>query len=236
MTTRPRVALFIDAENASAKYVPDYLKRCGELGKLTIARCYGGTAGLKKWEKAMKDHHITPRQTPPGASKENASDFALTIDVVSLLHRNLFDHAVIASSDADFMQLAIHIRELGKCIDGIGEDKAPKPLQTAFDKFTTVPAIIIKASQAAAIKKTPPAPVKKPLPIKKVVTQSTVDTSSLLQLFHEFDKDRPVTMQDFGKKLAAKLPKGYLKGHGNLTNYLKKSGVLEVVGGIVRKK
>ena len=53
MTTKPRVALFIDAENASAKYVPDYLKRCGELGKLTIARCYGGPAGLKKWDKAM---------------------------------------------------------------------------------------------------------------------------------------------------------------------------------------
>jgi NYN domain-containing protein len=236
MTTRPRVALFIDAENASARYVPDYLKRCGELGKLTIARCYGGTAGLKKWEKAMTEHHITPRQTPPGANKENASDFALTIDVVSLLHRNLFDHAVIASSDADFMQLAIHIRELGKGIDGIGEDKAPKLLQTAFDKFTTVPAVTVKATPATAIKKTPPAPVKKPLPIKKIVTQPNFDLPLLLRLFHEADKDGPVTVQDFGKILAAKLPKGYLKGHGNLTNYLKKSGVLEVVGGIVRKK
>ena len=126
MTTRPRVALFIDAENASARYVPEYLKRCGELGKLTIARCYGGSAGLKKWDKAMKDHHIVPMQTPPGASKENASDFALTIDVVSLLHRDLFDHAVIASSDADFMQLAIHVREQGKGIDGLGESKATK--------------------------------------------------------------------------------------------------------------
>lgn len=236
MTTRPRVALFIDAENASARYVLEYLKRCGELGKLTIARCYGGAAGLKKWDKAMKDHHIVPMQTPPGAAKENASDFALTIDVVSLLHRNLFDHAVIASSDADFMQLAIHIRELGKCVDGIGEDKAPKPLQTAFDTFTNVPAVTVKAAPAAAVKRTPPTPVKKPLPIKKVVALPNFNSPLLLQLFHEVDKDRPVTVQDFGKILAAKLPKGYLKGHGNLTNYLKKSGVLEVVGGIVRKK
>ena len=150
MTTRPRVALFIDAENASARYVPDYLKRCGELGKLTIARCYGGTAGLKKWDKAMKDHHIVPMQTPPGASKENASDFALTIDVVSLLHRDLFDHAVIASSDADFMQLAIHVREQGKGIDGLGEDKAPKPLQSAFDHFTIVPAVPLKKAAPTA--------------------------------------------------------------------------------------
>ena len=67
--TKPRVALFIDAENASARYVPDYLQRCGELGKLTIARCYGGPAGLKKWDKAMADHHIMPMQTPPGGRK-----------------------------------------------------------------------------------------------------------------------------------------------------------------------
>jgi NYN domain len=236
MMTKLRVALFIDAENASARYVSDYLERCGELGKLTIARCYGGAAGLKKWDKAMAEHHIMPRQTPPSASKENASDFALTIDAVSLLHRDLFDHAVIVSSDADFTQLAIHVRELGKGIDGIGEDKAPKPLQTAFDRFTTVPAIIVKAPQAAAVKKTPPAPAKKPPPVKKVATQPKIDSPLLLQLFHEVDKSRPVTVQDFGKILAAKLPKGYLKGHGNLTNYLKKSGVLEVVGGIVRNK
>ncbi len=42
MTTRPRVALFIDAEKASFKYATDYLQRCGELGNLTITHCYGG--------------------------------------------------------------------------------------------------------------------------------------------------------------------------------------------------
>ena len=167
MTTRPRVALFIDAENASARYVPDYLKRCGELGKLTIARCYGGTAGLKKWDKAMKDHHIVPMQTPPGASKENASDFALTIDVVSLLHRGLFDHAVIVSSDADFMQLAIHVREQGKGIDGLGESKATKPLQSAFDHFTIVPAVALKKA---------PAPKPSPVAAKRPATTPPIDT------------------------------------------------------------
>ena len=151
MTPKPRVALFIDAENASAKYVTDYLRRCGELGKLTIARCYGGAAGLKKWDKAMKDHHIMPMQTPPGASKENASDFALTIDAVSLLHRGLFDHAVIASSDADFTQLAIHIREHGKGIDGLGESKSKESLRSAFDTFSIVPAAAAEEGSCAEV-------------------------------------------------------------------------------------
>ena len=207
MTTRPRVALFIDAENASAKYVPDYLKRCGELGKLTIARCYGGTSGLKKWDKAMKDHHIVPMQTPPGASKENASDFALTIDVVSLLHRDLFDHAVIASSDADFMQLAIHVREQGKGIDGLGESKATKPLQSAFDKFTIIPAAAPKRTLAPK----PSAP-----PIRKTAARPVIDTEMLMDIYRKLSVNgRAVTPRVFGTELSAKMP-NYKKGHRTL--------------------
>ena len=111
---KQRIALFIDAENASAKHLPAYFKLCRDLGKPAIARCYGNAASLKKWEKAITEHHLMPMLTPPSASKENASDFALTIDAVSLLHRGLYDHAVVATSDADFTQLAIHIREHGK--------------------------------------------------------------------------------------------------------------------------
>lgn len=223
MTTRPRVALFIDAENASAKYVADYLHRCGELGKLTIARCYGGPAGLKKWEKAMKDHHIVPMQTPPGASKENASDFALTIDAVSLLHRGLFDHAAIASSDADFMQLAIHIREHGKGIDGLGESKATKPLQSAFDKFTIIP--------AAAQRK---APAARPAPTRKLAAHPDFDTEMLMEIYRKLSANgKAVTPRVFGTELSVKIP-NYKKGHRTLENFLRNSGVFKIENGLIR--
>ena len=224
MTTRPRVALFIDAENASAKYVPDYLKRCGELGKLTIARCYGGTAGLRKWEKAMAEHHIMPMQTPPGASKENASDFALTIDVVSLLHRGLFDHAVIASSDADFMQLAIHVREQGKAIDGLGEGKATKSLQSAFDHFTIVPAVPLKRV---------PAPKPSPAPAKRPAATPPVDKDMLMEIYRSLSSNgRAVTPRVFGTQLSAKMP-NYKKGHRTLENFLRNSGVFKIERGVI---
>jgi hypothetical protein len=223
--TKPRVALFIDAENASAKYVTDYIERCGDLGKLTIARCYGGAAGLKKWDKAMKDHHIVPMQTPPGASKENASDFALTIDVVSLLHRGLFDHAVIASSDADFMQLAIHIREQGKGIDGLGESKATKPLQSAFDQFTVIP--------AAAVKRTP-APKPSPAPARKHAARPAIDTEMLMDIYRKLNANgRAVTPRVFGTELSVKMP-NYKKGHRTLENFLRNSGVFKLEHGVIR--
>ena len=224
MTTRPRVALFIDAENASARYVTDYLKRCGELGKLTIARCYGGTSGLKKWDKAMKEHHIVPMQTPPGASKENASDFALTIDVVSLLHRGLFDHAVITSSDADFMQLAIHVREQGKGIDGLGESKATKPLQSAFDHFTIVPVVPLKKALA---------PKPSPVPAKRPATTPPIDKDMLLQIYRNLSANgRAVTPRVFGTELSVKMP-NYKKGHRTLENFLRNSGVFKIERGVI---
>ena len=227
MTPKPRVALFIDAENASAKYVTDYLRRCGDLGKLTIARCYGGAVGLKRWDKAMKDHHIVPMQTPPGASKENASDFALTIDAVSLLHRGLFDHAVIASSDADFMQLAIHIREHGKGIDGLGESKATKPLQSAFDIFTIIPAAAPKRASA-------PKPSPAPAPARKLAARPAIDRDMLMDIFLKLSANgKAVTPRVFGTELSVKMP-NYKKGHRTLENFLRNSGVFKIENGVIR--
>ncbi len=225
MTTRPRVALFIDAENASARYVTDYLERCSELGKLTIARCYGGPAGLKKWDKAMAEHHLMPMQTPQGGKKENASDFALTIDVVSLLHRGQFDHAVIVSSDVDFTQLAIHIRENGKGVDGIGEGKSKTFLRSAFDRFTIVP--------ATAAKK---APSTKPIPIpaRKPAARPSVDTEMLMDIYRKLSANgKAVTPRVFGTELAVKMP-NYKKGHRTLENFLRNSGVFKMENGVIR--
>jgi hypothetical protein len=227
MMTKPRVALFIDAENASARYVTDYLKRCGELGKLTIARCYGGPAGLKRWDKAMAENHIVPMQTPQGGKKENASDFALTIDVVSLLHRGQFDHAVIVSSDVDFTQLAIHIRENGKGVDGIGEGKSKVFLQSAFDKFTIIPAAALKRASA-------PKPSPTPAPARKLATAPAVDTAMLMDIYRKLSANgKAVTPRVFGTELSVKLP-NYKKGHRTLENFLRNSGVFKIENGVIR--
>jgi len=225
MTSNPRIALFIDAENASAKHLPDYLELCRRLGKLTIARCYGGEAGIKKWQKAIAEHHIVPMLTPPSASKENASDFALAIDAVALLHRGMFDHAVIASSDADFIQLAMHIRENGKGVDGIGESKATKPLQRAFDEYHVV---AVEPAKKAPARKPAPAPVR------KAAALAEIDISRLVELFRGVSKDgMTADKQALGRVLAADIPH-YKKGYRTLENFLRKSGRFEVKDGTVR--
>lgn len=238
MSTAVRVALFIDAENASAKHFPDYLEYCRKWGKPTIARCYGGTSGIKRWEKVMAVHHIVPMLTPPSASKENASDFALTIDVVSLLHRDQFDCAVIASSDADFTQLAMHIREHGKGVCGIGEKKAPDVLQNAFDDFKLVGEKTAKptssrksvapktVAQATAPKK--PAAGGGRAPAAKA---AEIDTDKLVAIYRELaEGGKTVTLSLLGKKLSERMA-GHNKGHGPWKNVLKKSGRFKIADG-----
>lgn len=228
MPNKIRVALFIDAENASTRHLSACLEHCRQLGKLTIARCYGGPVSLKKWEKAMAAHHIEPALTPPSANKQNASDFALTIDAVSFLHCDMFDHAVIASSDADFTQLAMHIRKHGKGVDGIGEAKAPAWLQLAFDHFTIV-----------GDKTAKPAPVRKPAAASAgphAAKASVIDTETqrkLLAIYRELDLaagGKPVTLQPFGKKLSEQM-RDYRKGHGTWKNVLKKSELFKIADG-----
>jgi len=218
MMPKPRVALFIDAENASPGHASDYLDHCRTLGKPTIARCYGHAAALKGWEAAISRHHFMPVQTPPGTGKANASDFALTIDAVSMLHRNLFDHAVIVSSDADFTLLAIHIREHGKGVDGIGGENAKPSLRTAFDRFVTV-------SAPPAPAPTPPATPPATAPLKAAPAATSLppehSTASFLEAARKLLSPRATTtLSNMGKQLRASMGNSYPTG--KLSNHLGK--------------
>lgn len=246
MAETKRVALFIDAENASPSHVEAFRERARELGKLTIARCYGSATALLAWEPAMTKHHLIPVQTPPSANKANASDFALTIDAVSLLHRDLFDHALIASSDADFTLLVVHIREHGKGIYGIGETKARPSLKSAFDKFTLIAATATSKpdtkTSAKLQPKTESKPQPQPQPAPKTTQQNagsknskplapvSIDAAWLTKIFHETRKSAEFAdLQAFGRALAS-ARKDYKRGHRTLRNYLLKSNLFRLEG------
>lgn len=54
---------------------------------------------------------------------------------MDLLHSSRYDGFCLASSDSDFTRLAARIRESGFTVYGSGEQKTPKPLVVACDKF-----------------------------------------------------------------------------------------------------
>lgn len=209
MKNQTRVALFIDAENASPKHLSRYIEFCEKKGTLAIKHCYGTQAGLTSWEEFMKEHHVRPIMTPPGATiKSNATDFALTIDAVSLLHRGMFDCAVIASSDSDFIQLACHIREHGKPVHGLGEAKATEALRSAFDSYQVIEEPQKPSPKSAAVK--------------------SLDIERMMEAFRELSQDGETVNRTKYLQALAKIRKKYCKGFGTADKALEATGCFTV--------
>ncbi|HBD06407.1 MAG TPA: Maebl [Firmicutes bacterium] len=131
------IALLIDAENISYKYIPYLIEELKGFGKLTIRRVYGDftTAILKPWKDICNEHAIKPIQGNVVSSGKNNSDSALIIDAMDILHDKKVNAFCLATSDSDFTSLAIRIREEGLFVIGAGENKTTKAFIETCDRF-----------------------------------------------------------------------------------------------------
>jgi len=66
---------------------------------------------------------------------KNASDIALVIDAMDLMHTGRFDGFVLVSSDSDFTRLAQRLREQGLGVYGMGMQKTPEAFRRACKRF-----------------------------------------------------------------------------------------------------
>ena len=125
-----RLAVLIDADNASAAVIADILSEIASLGTASVKRVYGDftTSSLSGWRKVLAEHAIQPVQQFRNTIGKNASDSALIIDAMDLLHTRELGGFCLVSSDSDFTRLATRIREDGLVVYGFGEEKTPKSL------------------------------------------------------------------------------------------------------------
>ena len=131
-----KLAVLIDADNASADIIDALLEEIAKYGIASVKRIYGDwSSGLKKWKGALLPHAITPVQQFAYTKGKNATDMALVIDAMDLLYSNTFDGFCIVSSDSDFTRLASRLRENGRTVYGFGEKKTPEAFRKACDKF-----------------------------------------------------------------------------------------------------
>lgn len=131
-----KLAVLIDADNASADIVEALLEEIAKYGIASVKRIYGDwSSGLKKWKNALLPHAITPVQQFAYTKGKNATDMALVIDAMDLLYSSTFDGFCIVSSDSDFTRLASRLRENGLLVYGFGERKTPEAFRRACDKF-----------------------------------------------------------------------------------------------------
>ena len=135
-----RLAVLIDADNVSDKYIKYILDELSNDGTTTYKRIYGDftKSALGSWKNVLLDNSITPVQQYGYTTGKNATDSAMIIDAMDILHKEGVDGFCIVSSDSDYTRLASRIRESGREVLGFGEKKTPKPFIKSCDKFIYV--------------------------------------------------------------------------------------------------
>src|ERR1700760_46232 len=133
----PRLAVLIDADNASAKIVDGLFEEIAKIGEASVRRIYGdfSNARSKGWADTLAKYAIIPQQQFAYTTGKNASDITLVIDAMDLLHSGRFDGFCLVSSDSDFTRLAARLREQGADVFGFGEQKTPESFRQACRKF-----------------------------------------------------------------------------------------------------
>ncbi|MGR9506335.1 NYN domain-containing protein [Rhizobium leguminosarum] len=185
-TRSPRLAVLIDADNASAKIADGLFEEIAKIGEASVRRIYGDFANArsKAWTEVLARHAIIPQQQFAYTTGKNASDITLVIDAMDLLHSGRFDGFCLVSSDSDFTRLAARIREQGVDVFGFGEQKTPESFRQACRRFiyteNLLPVTAGNGSDASTTSKSLQPPSAATPIIKKVIGQMETEDGWVL--------------------------------------------------------
>jgi len=236
----PRLAVLIDAENASARIAEALFTEIATLGEASARRIYGDFASnqLMGWTKVLARFAIQPQQNFANTKGKNSGDIALVIDAMDLLHSGRFDGFCLVSSDADFTRLASRIREEGVDVYGFGERKTPESFRQACTRFiytenltATVAEEAVPAgggrAVAAPVSASAPAATGKRKPVEAARLIATVIADM------DEDNDGWVTVSGLGDRLRNAYPDFDQRtyGHAKLSDLIRATGRFEVQTG-----
>lgn len=130
------IALLIDSDNVSAKYIKTIFGELSSYGTVSIRRIYGDWHRTLDWtQELLLEYSIQPIQQFSYAKGKNATDIAMVIDAMDILYTGKTDIFCIVSGDSDFTRLAMRLREAQTYVIGMGESKAPISLAKSCNKF-----------------------------------------------------------------------------------------------------
>lgn len=163
MKNLKNIAMLIDADNTQLSKLESVIQEISTNGRIVVKRAYGNwrKGSLKNWENELKRLAIKAEQQFDYVAGKNATDIALAIDAMELLHTGRFDAFAIVSSDSDYTPLAIKLREYGAYVFGVGEAATPESFRNACDEFLFLNSLFPAAQPAEPAK---PAQTEKPKP------------------------------------------------------------------------
>lgn len=166
----PTVALLIDAENISVRYLPIVLAIAHDMGRPIIRRIFGDfTQGrLDRWQRDGLVDGFSIDHEPSSTAGKNTSDIRLTITAMDMAATRIVDGFCIVSGDRDFAPLLRRLREGGYCVHAVGTSTTDASLRGAatqfhsLDMLGSMPASIIAPNPVATAPHTPKPTAAKP--------------------------------------------------------------------------
>lgn len=207
-----RLAVLIDAENISTKYIKVVLDEISNYGIATYKRAYGDWTApvLKGWKDEVLKNSITPMQTYSYTQGKNSTDSAMIIDAMDILYSGKVDGFCIVSSDSDFTRLATRLREAGMLVIGMGEKKTVEAFRTSCTMFKYLEVLASDDDSQSEISR-----------------QDIEDT--ILKIIIDNDaNDRETTVGELGNKISNRHADFDVRNYG----YSKLSKFLESISGI----
>ena len=233
----PSLAVLIDADNTSARYAKAIFEEIVTLGEANVRRIYGDFSGtrLKSWDDAIQSLAILQHQQRSNSTGKNASDIALVIDAMDLMHKGTLDGFCLVSSDSDFTRLAQRLREEGMVVYGFGEHKAVEAFRNACNRFIYAENLIeTPVREGDASDATADAATKKQPPSKAV--------NIIAKAIEDSDDDGWAHLSGVGSRILGAKPDFDARSYGcsNLSTLVQKSGGFDIrkaQGGVyIRRK
>lgn len=221
MAEERRMAVLIDADNVSDKYIQYIFEELTNHNvKITTKRIYGDWTSqqMNSWKKVLLDYSIVPIQQYSYTVGKNSTDSALIIDAMDILYGGSAEAFCIVSSDSDFTRLASRLREAGMYVMGMGERKTPKPFIAACESFKYLEVI-------SGTQETKPSKQKERSAEFDEIVDIIVRTAD-----ENSDEDGYIFLGKLGSLLQKKLPDFDVRNYGfnRLTGLVSSSGRFEI--------
>jgi len=234
----PRLAVLIDADNTSPRIAAGLFEEIARIGEASVRRIYGdfSASRLKSWADILARHAILPHQNFAYTQGKNASDIALVIDAMDLLHSGRFDGFCLVSSDSDFTRLAARIREQGLDVFGFGERRTPESFRQACRRFVYTENLLPDVAQPDLanqpdLASQPDASGQPAAPAAKAARPPAAAVPLIRRAMAQLDDEEGwVHLGPVGSRMLALEsdfdPRSY--GHGKLSDLVRATGMFEM--------
>ena len=216
-------ALLIDADNISAKYIKPILTELSKYGVITYKRIYGDWTSTQhsSWKDELLKNSITPIQQFSYTQGKNATDSAMIIDAMDILYTNDVDGFCIVSSDSDFTRLVSRLRESGKMVIGMGENKTPEPFRKACDKSTILENLLIEQELGRS----------KPEDVHDKLSKEKIEDAIIKMVIENQNSNKVTGLGEIGSRLVNLYPDFDVRSYGYnmLSKFLEEFSRIQLV-------